>query len=151
MSIRELEPNLAGKGLRVGVVQARFNENIGEGLRSGCLTELARLGVADDDVTCATGPGRTGIAADAAGHGPEQTFRCAGCAGCGDPRRDLSLRDRLQRIGARHHRRATELRHSHRQCGADHRERRSGAGAHGAKGHEAAQAAIEMANLLALK
>ena len=57
MSIRELEPNLAGTGLRVGVVQARFNENIGEGLRSGCLTELARLGVAGADVTYATVPG----------------------------------------------------------------------------------------------
>ena len=57
MSIREFEPNLAGTGLRVGVVQARFNENIGEGLRSGCLTELARLGVAGADVTYATVPG----------------------------------------------------------------------------------------------
>ena len=57
MSVRELEPNLAGKGLRVGVVQSRFNENIGDGLRSGCLSELARLGVADDDITFSTVPG----------------------------------------------------------------------------------------------
>jgi len=57
MSIRELEPNLAGKGLRVGIVQARFNENIGAGLRSGCLAELARLGVADSDILYTTVPG----------------------------------------------------------------------------------------------
>jgi 6,7-dimethyl-8-ribityllumazine synthase len=57
MTIRELEPNLAGSGLRVGVVQARFNADIGEGLRSGCLAELTRLGVAETDVTCATVPG----------------------------------------------------------------------------------------------
>lgn len=57
MSIRELEPDLSGRGLRVGVVQARFNEDIGEGLRSGCLAELARLGVAPADVTYATVPG----------------------------------------------------------------------------------------------
>lgn len=57
MSIRELEPNLAGKGLRVGVVQARFNENIGAGLRSGCLGELARLGVAESDILYTTVPG----------------------------------------------------------------------------------------------
>ena len=57
MSIGELEPDLAGKGLRVGVVQSRFNEDIGEGLRSGCLAELARLGVADADITFATVPG----------------------------------------------------------------------------------------------
>lgn len=57
MSVRELESSLAGKGLRVGVVQSRFNENICHGLRSGCLSELARLGVADDDITFSTVPG----------------------------------------------------------------------------------------------
>lgn len=57
MTIRELEPNLAGKGLRIGVAQSRFNQDIGAGLRSGCLTELARLGIADDDVVFTTVPG----------------------------------------------------------------------------------------------
>ena len=57
MTIRELELSMAGHGLRVGVVQSRFNEDIGEGLRSGCLNELARLGVADADVTFTTVPG----------------------------------------------------------------------------------------------
>jgi len=57
MSIRELEPNPNGSGLRVGVAQSRFNEDIGEGLRSGCLAELARLGIADGDITFATVPG----------------------------------------------------------------------------------------------
>ena len=57
MSIRELEPDLAGHGLRIGVVQARFNQDIGAGLRSGCLNELTRLGVAAADVTYATVPG----------------------------------------------------------------------------------------------
>ncbi len=57
MTIRELEPDLTGRGLRVGVVQARFNQDIGEGLRSGCLAELTRLGVADADVTYVTVPG----------------------------------------------------------------------------------------------
>jgi len=55
MSIRELEPNLGGKGLRIGVAQSRFNEDIGEGLRSGCMAELERLGVAD--ITFVTVPG----------------------------------------------------------------------------------------------
>ena len=57
MTIRELEPNLSGTGLRIGVVQARFNEDIGEGLRSGCLAELVRLGVVETDVTYTTVPG----------------------------------------------------------------------------------------------
>lgn len=57
MSIRELDPNLGGAGLRIGVVQSRFNEDIGAGLRSGCLAELERLGVAGADITYATVPG----------------------------------------------------------------------------------------------
>ncbi|MCF8176020.1 MAG: 6,7-dimethyl-8-ribityllumazine synthase [Burkholderiaceae bacterium] len=57
MSIRELEPSLAGSGLRIGVVQSRFNEDIGAGLRSGCLAELARLGVDATDITFSSVPG----------------------------------------------------------------------------------------------
>jgi 6,7-dimethyl-8-ribityllumazine synthase len=53
--IREIEPNLSGSGLRVGVVMARFNKDIGEGLLSGCCQELRRLGVAG--TTLATVPG----------------------------------------------------------------------------------------------
>jgi 6,7-dimethyl-8-ribityllumazine synthase len=53
--IREIEPNLQGAGLRVGMVMARFNEGIGEGLLSGCCQELRRLGVTE--TTLATVPG----------------------------------------------------------------------------------------------
>lgn len=52
---REIEPNLVGAGLRVGIVMARFNKEVGEGLLSGCCHELGRLGV--DDITLATVPG----------------------------------------------------------------------------------------------
>ena len=55
--IRELEPDLNGASLRVGVVMARFNRDIGEGLLSGCCHELGRLGVAPGNVTLATVPG----------------------------------------------------------------------------------------------
>lgn len=55
MNIHEIESCCAGAGLAVGVVQSRFNEDIGDGLRSGCLGELDRLGVSD--VTYATVPG----------------------------------------------------------------------------------------------
>ncbi len=57
MSIRELEPNFTGAQLRVGIVMARFNRDIGEGLLSGCKAELAKMGVADENVTLATVPG----------------------------------------------------------------------------------------------
>jgi len=53
--LREIEPNLAGAGVRVGIVMARFNKDVGEGLLSGCSHELKRLGVTD--ITLATVPG----------------------------------------------------------------------------------------------
>ncbi len=55
--IREIEPNLSGNGLRVGIVMARFNRDVGEGLLSGCCQELHRLGVAPTSVTLGTVPG----------------------------------------------------------------------------------------------
>lgn len=53
--MQEIEPSLAGVGLAVGIVMARFNKSIGEGLLSGCCHELRRLGVVD--VTLVTVPG----------------------------------------------------------------------------------------------
>lgn len=53
----EIEPDLKGAGLRVGVVMSRFNRDVGEGLMSGCCAELERLGVDPADVTLATVPG----------------------------------------------------------------------------------------------
>lgn len=52
---KEIEPNLAGAGLAIGVVMARFNQSVSEGLLSGCCRELTRLGVTD--VTLASVPG----------------------------------------------------------------------------------------------
>ena len=48
---------LAGAGLRIGVVQARFNQDITDKLAQACLAELARLQVADRDITHCTVPG----------------------------------------------------------------------------------------------
>lgn len=55
--IAEFEPRLDGSGLRVGVVMARFNLDICEGLLSACTAELRRLGVAPADICIATVPG----------------------------------------------------------------------------------------------
>ena len=55
--ILELEPNLAGTGMRVGMVMSRFNGDVGEGLLSACADELKRLGVANADMVIATVPG----------------------------------------------------------------------------------------------
>jgi 6,7-dimethyl-8-ribityllumazine synthase len=55
--ILELEANLKGHGLHVGVVMSRFNPDVGEGLLSACTGELKRLGVASADMVIATVPG----------------------------------------------------------------------------------------------
>jgi 6,7-dimethyl-8-ribityllumazine synthase len=48
---------LDGKGLRIGIVQARFNEEITNALARACLDELAALGVADADIEHVSVPG----------------------------------------------------------------------------------------------
>lgn len=57
MSVEVLEPEWDGNGIRVGVVQSRFNAAIVEGLRAACVEELLALGVADEDVLVVTVPG----------------------------------------------------------------------------------------------
>lgn len=44
-TINELDPIYNGAGLRVGIVMSRFNQDICEGLLSACQTELTRLSV----------------------------------------------------------------------------------------------------------
>lgn len=55
--MKEIEKNLDGSGLRVGIVLSRFNSDIGDGLLGACAAELRMLGVADDAVTLVTVPG----------------------------------------------------------------------------------------------
>lgn len=56
-NIYEYETVLAGKGLAVGVVMSRFNQDICEGLLAACTGELKRLGVAEGDIEIAAVPG----------------------------------------------------------------------------------------------
>lgn len=55
--MKEIEQNLDGSGLRIGIVLSRFNSDVGDGLLGACKTELRKLGVADVDVTLVTVPG----------------------------------------------------------------------------------------------
>ena len=48
---------LDGKGLRIAIVQARFNEDITNALASACLGELEALGVASADIDHVSVPG----------------------------------------------------------------------------------------------
>ena len=55
--VPEIAPRLEGKSLRVGIVLARFNSEIGENLLNGCVTELLSRGVAPEHMMVATVPG----------------------------------------------------------------------------------------------
>ena len=48
---------LDGSGLRIAIVQARFNEGVTNGLRDACLAELAALGVKRGNIAHHTVPG----------------------------------------------------------------------------------------------
>jgi 6,7-dimethyl-8-ribityllumazine synthase len=53
---------LDGKGLYIGIVQARFNESITDALAQACLAELAQLGVPRDRIDHVTVPGALEVA-----------------------------------------------------------------------------------------
>src|SRR3984893_1412562 len=57
MALDSIAPDLDGAGLRIGIVQSRFNGWAGDALLESCMSELRKLGVDDDDVTHVTVPG----------------------------------------------------------------------------------------------
>jgi 6,7-dimethyl-8-ribityllumazine synthase len=57
MALDTIPPDLDGADLRIGVVQARFNEWAGQALAEACLAQLRELGVDEDDITHVTVPG----------------------------------------------------------------------------------------------
>lgn len=57
MEIEVFQPDLDGSGLRIGMVQSRFNEPVAQTLRDACLDELVSLGVAAEDIFVCTVPG----------------------------------------------------------------------------------------------
>ncbi|MCH9637902.1 MAG: 6,7-dimethyl-8-ribityllumazine synthase [Betaproteobacteria bacterium] len=56
-NILELEPDRNGSNLRIGIVMSRFNINIGEGLLGACTAELKMRGVLDSNIMLVTVPG----------------------------------------------------------------------------------------------
>lgn len=56
-NIVEFEPNLDGADVRVGIAMSRFNSDIGEGLLSACTAELKKNGVQDANILLVTVPG----------------------------------------------------------------------------------------------
>ncbi|MBA3024764.1 MAG: 6,7-dimethyl-8-ribityllumazine synthase [Gammaproteobacteria bacterium] len=55
--MKEIKKNLDGTGMRIGIVQSRFNDVVCDGLLAACHAQLLKSGVADDDIVLATVPG----------------------------------------------------------------------------------------------
>ncbi len=56
-NIPEIETELNGRGLSIGIVMSRFNLDVAEGLLSACTAELIKLGVNESDMMLVTVPG----------------------------------------------------------------------------------------------
>lgn len=57
MNPYSVTPDLNGEGLHIGIVRARFNEEIGMAELDACLRELGELGVEQSDVMVVSVPG----------------------------------------------------------------------------------------------
>ena len=55
--MEEIDGGTNGEGLHIGIVVARFNADVGDGLLASCTAELTRLGVRADAVTIVSVPG----------------------------------------------------------------------------------------------
>ena len=55
--LQDQDQRMSGKGLRIGIVQARFNEGITNALAQACLQELLVLGVQERDIEQVQVPG----------------------------------------------------------------------------------------------
>ena len=55
--MKTISQNLDGTGKKIGIVLSRFNDNIGVGLLKACEQELLKLGVKADDITVSSVPG----------------------------------------------------------------------------------------------
>ncbi|MFK7964526.1 MAG: 6,7-dimethyl-8-ribityllumazine synthase [Burkholderiaceae bacterium] len=57
MAVEVFQADLDAEGIRIGIVQARFNESVVTALREACIAELHRLGVVEEDIFLCTVPG----------------------------------------------------------------------------------------------
>jgi 6,7-dimethyl-8-ribityllumazine synthase len=55
--VNKIDINLNGAGKKIGIVQSRFNGDVCDGLLSACYAELLKLGVKAADIRIATVPG----------------------------------------------------------------------------------------------
>jgi 6,7-dimethyl-8-ribityllumazine synthase len=148
MALDKIAVNLDGTGLRIGIVQSRFNEWAGEALLSVCLRELAELGVDEDDVTVLTVPGSLEIPLALAALGTSGDFDALIGLGCVIRGETYHFEIVAEQSAAGLARVALDLRVPviNAILTTDNDEQARGRVAE--KGRDAARGAVEMANLL---
>jgi 6,7-dimethyl-8-ribityllumazine synthase len=57
LKLNKIAQDLNGAGKKIGIVVSRFNSNIGDALLNACHQELLKLGVKPQDIKIATVPG----------------------------------------------------------------------------------------------
>lgn len=82
MAVDFIGPDFEGKDLRIGIVQARFNEWAGRALLRACLDELVTLGVDEGDITQLTVPGALEVPLVLAKLAATQDFDALVAIGC---------------------------------------------------------------------
>ena len=55
--LNKIEINLNGAGMRIGIVQSRFNPTVCQGLLASCQAQLIKQGVRVENITLTTVPG----------------------------------------------------------------------------------------------
>ena len=110
------------QGLRIGIVQARFNADVCHGLLSACLAELKRLGVADEDMLHVTVPGALEIPLALQKMAETQQFDALIALGAVIRGETYHFELVANESGAGITRVGAGFRHPDRQRGADHRE-----------------------------
>jgi 6,7-dimethyl-8-ribityllumazine synthase len=149
MPITRIEPDTRGDTRRIAIVQSRFNPRIGDGLLAGALRALGAAGVADDRITVVTVPGALEI--PLALQGLAQTGRYGALVALGAVIRgdtyhfDIVANESAAGVASVQLEFGVPIGNGILTCDTDAQaEARMDA-----KGAEAAQAALELANLLA--
>jgi 6,7-dimethyl-8-ribityllumazine synthase len=149
MPITRIEPDTRGDTRRIAIVQSRFNPRIGDGLLASALRALGAAGVADDRITVVTVPGALEI--PLALQGLAQTGRYGALVALGAVIRgdtyhfDIVANESAAGVASVQLEFGVPIGNGILTCDTDAQaEARMDA-----KGAEAAQAALELANLLA--
>ncbi len=149
---RVVESSLEGAGLRVAVLVSRFNEIVGERLLEGALAALARRGARPRDVLVAKVPGAFElplVARRLARSGRHDAILCLGAVVRGDtPHFEYVAGEASRGIARVSYETGVPVLFGVLTTETLQQALERAGGAHGNKGAEAAEGAIEMARLL---